>query len=428
PDGQRLVVVSSRGLGGSTQALRGGGLLQVVTLPSTPEELAVATEQAWSNNTRPTRFYPTACASPFPHQGKMPLEHVVLIVRENKTYDMVLGDLEGTNGDPALTLFGEEITPNLHALARAFANLDNFHSDPENSLEGHLWTTQADCSDFVEKLNQTQLPLAGYEPAAIAGGGTIFEHLLRHGISFRNYGEVTSFAPELLGRFRDFIDPKYPFYNMDVRDVDKAREVIREWSLDIFPRFIYIGLPNDHTFGTRPGKPTPESMVADNDRATGMLVEWIAHSPYWEKTIIFIIEDDPQSWRGDHVDAHRSICVVVSPWVKRGHVSSVHYNIPSIYRTIGMILGFPPLNKNDALAAPMYDIFRTVEEGPDRTPFVALPLAVPAAENAADAPMARESMALPFDGVDGVPGLGYILWRARKGDIDPPAYGKGIDR
>lgn len=425
PDGERLVVVNAKGLGGSS--LHMPGLLQVVTLPAGAAELAALTDQTWSNNTRPSRFYANPCASPLPHAGQLPLEHVVLIVRENKTYDMVLGDLEGANGDPALTLFGEEITPNLHALARAFVNMDNFHSDPERSIQGHLWTTQVDCNDFVEKTQHTQLPLAGYEPAAIAGSGSIFEHCLRHGVSFRNYGEITSFGPELLGRLRDFIDPKFPFFNMDIRDEDKAREVIREWNLGIFPQFIYIALPNDHTFGTKPGKPTPESMVADNDRATGMLIDWISKSPYWEKTIVFVIEDDPQSWRGDHVDPHRSICVVVSPWVKRGFVSSVHYNIPSIYRTMEMILGLPPLNKNDALASPMYDIFRTPEEGPDLRPFDALPLAVPPETTPAGSPRARLSEHLDFDQVDGIPGLGEVLWRARKGNIEPPAYAKGID-
>ena len=428
PDGERIAVVNTKGLGSRPDMLDPTGLLQIITLPDAAG-LAEHTEQAWQNNTRPGRFYAEGCDEILPAEdGEVPIKHVVLIVRENKTYDAVLGDLEGANGDPELTLFGEEITPNLHALARAFVNMDNYHSDPEESLQGHLWTTQADCGDFVEKLRNTQTPLSGFEAASLSSSNNIFEHCLEHGISFRNYGEIVTFGPELLGRMRDFIDPKFPFFNMGVPDEEKAREVIREWDLGIFPQFIYIGLPNDHTMGTRPGAPTPESMVADNDYATGMLVDWISKSPYWSKTIIFIIEDDPQSYRGDHVDAHRSISVVVSPWVKRGYVSHVHYSIPSMYRTIEMILGLPPMNKNDAGAAPMYDIFRDTADGPALTSFDLRPLGVLPDVNGIDAPMAAESMALDWESVDGVPGLGLILWRARKGDVDPPPYAVGIDR
>ena len=426
PDGERLAVLNAKGLGSGPRRIDPLGSLQLAPLPVDDEDLRAQTEQVWSNTTRPVRFYARQCEEL--SDGKLPIEHVVLIVRENKTYDMVLGDLQGANGDPALTLFGWDVTPNLHRLAQEFVNMDNFYSDPEESLQGHLWTTRADCSDFVEKLRYTQLPLAGYEPAARGGAPSIFEHCLDHGVSFRNYGEVVSFAPELLGRMRDFIDPKFPFFNMNVRDEVKAGEVIREWSLGIFPSFIYVTLPNDHTRGTKPGAPTPRSMVADNDRATGMLVEWLSHSPYWESTVVFIIEDDPQSYAGDHVDAHRSICVVAGPWVKRGYVSHVNYSIPSLYRTIEMLLGLPPMNKNTALAAPMYDIFRDPSEGPDLRTFEAAPLAVPHALNPADAPMAAESMALDFEAVDGAEGLGRILWRAIKGDVAPPPYAKGIDR
>jgi len=428
-DGERLLILNHKGLGATPEQLDPTGSLQIIPLPN-EERLAELTEEVAENNSRPSRFFPQHCDQllPLGADGKLPIEHVVLIVRENKTYDMVLGDLEGSNGDPELTLFGEEITPNLHALARRFSNLDNFHNNPENSMQGHMWVTQADCNDFVEKLRHSQLPLAGYESASMTSAPNIFEHCLNHGISFRNYGEVTSFSPEMLGRMRDFIDPKFPFFNMGVRDEDKAREVIREWELGIFPQFIFISLPNDHTYGSRPGKPTPESMVADNDRATGMLVEWLSQSPYWEKSALFIIEDDPQSWRGDHVNAHRSICIAVSPWIKQGYLSSVHYDIPSLYRTIEMLLGLPPMNKNDALANPMYDLFIDPREGAQSEPFQALALAVPHALNTLESPMARESMELDWDGIDGAEGLGQILWRIRKGAVEPPDYAKGIDR
>ena len=445
PDGQHLVVLNHKGLGAVPGEVEPSGNLQIVPVPADAESLGVSTDQVWQNNSRPSRFFPGDCDRPGrPASALPPIEHVVLLVRENKTYDQVLGDVEGTNGDPALTLFGEAITPNLHALAKGFSNLDNYYSNPEESLQGHQWTTQSDCGDFTEKLRHSQSPLSGYEGPSLAASGSIFHHCLDHGVSFRNYGEVVSFGPELLGRLRDFIDPKYPFFNMGIRDQDKAHEILREWSLGIFPEFIYISLPNDHTFGAEPGKPTPESMVADNDRATGMLVDWISKSAYWEKTIVFIIEDDPQSHAGDHVDAHRSIAVVVSPWVKRGHVSHVHHDIPSIYRTIELLLGLPPMNKWDAGASAMYDLFLPAGTPPDLTPFDALPLGVPPGivpEGAVAArfrrPRAASAEAGDGDaddrdddekGVDGRAGLGRELWHYFKGDREPPPYAKGIDR
>ncbi len=385
------------------------------------------TRMVEENNSFNWRYYNSRCSNLFPPSltEPEPIKHVVLIVRENKTYDELLGDLEGANGDPTLTLWGEDITPNLHALAREFVNCDNYYSEAENSLQGHAWTALLDSNDFTEKVWLDQFPLVGMDEATIPESGSLFLHLFNYGVDFRNYGEVVGFGFGVFDEeLQDYIDFKYPFWNMVIPDLDKVKEVIREMEEGIFPEFVYIVLPNDHTYGGLPGKPAPDYMVAENDYATGYFIDYISHSKYWEDTIIFIIEDDPQSYAGDHVDAHRSICIAVSPWVKRGYVSHVHYDIGSLYRTIELILGIPPLNINDAEAAPMYDIFT---DSPDFTPFTRRSMRVKFRLNTWETPMAYESSQLDFSTIDRAPGLGKILWRIMKGDVKPPPYAKGID-
>jgi hypothetical protein len=257
----------------------------------------------------------------------------------------------------------------------------------------------------------------------------VFDNCFANGVGFRVYGELPSFAKYMFDKYFDEFDNKYPFWNQNIKDVDKAAEFIRELNLGIFEAFTYIVLPNDHTYGGKAGKPTPRSMVADNDRATAMILEAISQSPYWPKTAVFIIEDDPQG-SGDHVEPHRSVCVIVSPWTRRGYTSSVHYDIPSVHRTIGMILGLPAMGKNDAYAPAMLDVWvdgETVQ--PDYSPFVGVPVDVPDDEvnpkgNAIEALTAD----CDFDEVDGCPGLGRALWKAMRGDSEPPPYARGIDQ
>jgi YVTN family beta-propeller protein len=428
---QRLYAVSSKGMGskGPTDLKRFGSFLQVIPYPS-DETLETWTNTVEENNNRTLRYFDETCdPSQIPVlSGKdSPIKHVVLIVRENKTYDMDLGDLEGTDGDPNMVLWGEEYTPNLHKLARQFVNMDNFYSNAEASVQGHMWTTQAHCNDYTEKTYWDQWQLPGYEAASVPESGTIFSHLFAHGVSFRNYGEFPSFGPGMFEEFMDFFDNKYPFWTMEVPDVDKASEIIREINLGIFPQFVYAILPNDHTYGSRAGKPTPRSLVMDNDLATGMLVEAISKSPYWPETAIFLIEDDPQG-TGDHVEAHRSICIVISPWVKRGYLSSVHYDVPSLYRTIELILGVPPIGRNDAMAPPMLDIWVDgVTEQPDYTPFDAIYFEIPKETNPDLGELSRAVDHCDFEKIDQCPGLGMVLWRMMKGDIPLPPYAKWID-
>ena len=429
---QGLYVLSSKGLGSIEGQLNPkAGLLSVIPWPD-EATLSAMTAKVEANNSAGSRFFTGQCA---PEQipvlagkGKSPIEHVVLIVRENKTYDMLLGDFERGDGDPALVVFPEPITPNFHKAAREFVNMDNFYSNPENSVQGHMWTTTAHCNDFVEKTWHDQIPLAGYEPAGIADAPSIFDNCFANGVGFRVYGELPSFAKYLFDKYFDEFDNKYPFWNQNIKDVDKAAEFIRELNLGIFEAFTYIVLPNDHTYGGKAGKRTPRSMVADNDRATAMILEAITASPYWPSTVVFIIEDDPQG-TGDHVEAHRSVCVVVSPWVRRAYTSSIHYDVPSLYRTIELILGLPPMGKNDAYAPPMLDIWVDgTNEKPDYTPFVGVPVDVPEDEfNPKGNPIEALTAHCTFDEVDGCPGLGRALWKAMRGEEEPPPYARGID-
>ncbi len=436
-DGTKLAVCSSKGWGGATKLKNEASVVSLIGLPIPPEQLEEWTATADANLGRTLEFWDGTCPDPVP----LPLDplaepvvrHVVLIVRENKTYDAVMGDFERGNGDPALVVFGEQYTPNLHELARRFVNLDNYYADAQESFQGHTWTTQADCNDFFEKLypsDLAQIVLGGYDPSAIIGEHSVFDHLFEQGVTFRNYGEFESFTKDMFDLYADFIDFKFPYFNMAIRDVWKAEEFIRELNLGIFPEFVYVALPNDHTAGSKKGFPTPASMVADNDEATGMIVDAISHSEHWEETVIFIIEDDPQGWGGDHVHSHRSICVAAGPWIRTEFTSSVHYSIPALYRTIGMLLRVPPMHKNDAFAPPMYDIFRSGQEADvaDPTPYEGLPRLIPEEMNQDGARMQTESELLDLSEPDEAPGMGYILWRIMRGDENPPPYAKWSDR
>lgn len=427
-----VYIASSKGMGseGYNGLKKFFSFISVVPHPD-DATLAEWTTKATENNNRTLDYFTGDCnpdSIPVLSGKDSPIEHVVLVVRENKTYDMVMGDFERGDGDPELVVFGEKYTPNFHKLAREYVNMDNYYANAEASIQGHMWTSSAHCNDYTEKTYYSDFfTIPGYDITTLSGPGSIFDHCFAHGVSFRNYGEFPSFGQYMFDEYRDFFDAKYPFWTNEVSDVDKAAEFIREMELGIFPQFIYVVLPNDHTFGGDPGKPTPQYMVADNDRGTAMLVEAISSSIYWPKTAIFIIEDDPQG-SGDHVEAHRSLCAVISPWVKRGYTSSVHYDIPSLYKTIELILGLPPLGKNDAMASPMLDIWVDGNNTqPDYTPFLGVPVDVPLELNPENHPLAHALDHCDFSELDGCTGLGSVLWKMMKGDVEPPPYAKGID-
>ncbi len=426
-----LVFASAKGFGGEhwsgspemSQWNLTRGIVTYMQIPD-EDELEKLSKIVDENLTLEKEKLDSPCTHPETFFRRFPIYHVVLIVRENKTYDEDLGDLETGNGDPSLTLFGERVTPNLHQLAREFTNCDNFYSNPEVSLEGHVWTTHADITDYLDKSWQNLMPFAGVETAATAVNRSFFHYLYNLGIDFRVYGEVAGVGTDLFTIFYDHVDMKFPFYNLDIPDVEKAAEFIRELKLGILKPFTYISLPNDHTYGYYPGKPTPESMVADNDEATGMIVDAISHSPFWKNTLIFIIEDDPQSFAGDHVEAHRSVCVAAGPYVKRHYTSHYPYSIPSIYSTIELLFGIPHFNRNTEKALPFFDIFT---DKPDLSSYSYIERKVPVQYVPEDHPLAEMSREI-FRDIDDAPGLGFILWKGIKGDVTPPPYAVGIDR
>lgn len=434
----RLVVTNGKGLGTGPLPSYGfgdesgkekmAGSVSIVDINTANLEEMSARVRA--NVRRPADVLPFDCDGAFPVPtstgGPTPIRHVVLIVRENKTYDSLFGDLPVGVGDPSLVMYGEDVTPNIRTMARTFAHHDNFYDDGETSVQGHLWLTSSFVNDYMERIWLEDYRGAGDfgKEAALDQGqpdfGTFFTHLIEHDVSFRNFGEVVgslgSFEGEtVLSR----TDLKFPgmFYNTDVKDEEKARYVAEALVGEEgeFPSFVYVLLPNDHTHGTSPGALTPEAMINDNDYATGLLVDTISHSPYWKETAIFIVEDDPQIG-ADHLEYHRSICVVVSPWAKRGYVSSVHTSIPSLFRTFELILGVPPMNRFDATATPLYDVFTMT---PDMTPFDAIPRTVPDSTNPASATGAAWSMEMDFSGPDRNPDLGAILWWAKFGSPPP---------
>jgi DNA-binding beta-propeller fold protein YncE len=417
------------------------GTLQVLA-PPTDDDLRAGDAAVKANFTRPRDYeVKLDCKGtdkkfvlPAERGQKGPIEHVFLIVRENKTYDAVLGDQPGTNGLASLALFGGDITPNLHALAARFANLDNFYSLAEQSLQGHEWTTTGFANDYTEKAwlttwGRATRPLGAFSAAENLGhltlpaSPTIWGALDAANLSYHNYGEIVNSSQAI-----HTYDVDYPgvFFNTGVLDVTKIAYVVSNLQDKKFvlEPFSYISLPNDHTVGDTPGKPTPRSMIADNDEATGRFVDALSHSSYWAKSIVFIIEDDPQDG-GDHVEIHRSPCVVASPWVKAGYVSSVHYDVPAMYKTITLLLGIGPINSRDANAAAFYDLFT---DHADVAPYTYLPRKIAEEFNSADAPLAGESARIDFSRPDSAP-LGRILWKSIHGkDAEPPWGAKPLVR
>jgi len=429
PVGGRLFVANGKGVGshGGLHDVRWPGALQVVDLP-TAGELEEYTAQVedglrWAGNFYED-WYAAEFTSPIPTQFGVrsdQIKHVVFILKENKTYDQVLGDLEGTVGDPQYTIFGEEITANTHRLARRFTNCDNFYVEGDISVIGHLWAMFANCNDHAEKafLAGGKYPLPDVDPATRPPSETTFKKVLDNGMEFRNYGQFIGIGHDI-ELYLPYTDLHYGFWNMGTSDEhQKAEEIIREWEKGLFPELIYILLPNDHNYGDRAASPTPRWCVADNDAGLGKLVDWISHSKHWDETVIFVTEDDPQSgW--DHIDPHRTIGLVISPWAKRGHVSSVLYSQMSMWLTIELILGLPPSSKFDRFAAPMFDAF-TMDK--NSTPFSYTTNPFPFEKNR-DAKHQHKLCGPPNWLVpDGAPGLSRVLWSMYKpGEPFPEAH------
>ena len=395
-------------------------------------------------------------------------KHVVYIIKENRTYDQVLGDMQEGDGEPELCVFGEEITPNTHQLSRQFMLLDNYYVSGKSSAEGHQWTDASIVTDNIEKNMRSwfrSYPHVQTDALVYSPTGFIWDNAVRGGKSVRIYGEacIPEFNDSLSWTdiYTDFLNnrpfiftnkttikpveallsPTYPGYDHHaVPDILRARTFIDELNAyeemegDQWPELSIIALPNDHTAGTYPGFPTPRAMVADNDLAMGQIIEAITKSRFWENTVVFITEDDSQAgW--DHVSAYRTVGMVISPYSQTGTTNSTQYNQTSMVRTIEQILGLKPMNIMDATAMPMFDCFVST---PDNSTYNALANNIPLDEmnpelNALSGKAlyyARKSMDPQFKHVDRGNDqlLNRIIWFASKGkESYPKAFSDGED-
>ncbi len=439
-----------------------------------------------------------------------PIRHVIYIIKENRTYDQLFGDIAEANGDASLVMYGEAITPNQHKLARQFGVLDNFYDSGEVSGDGHVWSTSAITSDYTEKTWEIDyrgaermydyegwvgdyIPMnAGVPDVNEPATGYLWGNLARHNLTYRNYGEFvtttwctdtpesippsggappaqppscsrreikpgealppilgsgrspyqhtipliaynTPTKPELKGHF----DPAYADFKLDYPDQLRADEFLREFagfvkaretgSGEQLPQFVLLRLPDDHTAGTRPGMPTPNASVADNDLAVGRVVEAVSNSPYWDDTAIFVLEDDAQNG-ADHVDAHRSIALVISKYspgsAQQPTVDHHFYTTVNLIHTMEVLLGLPPMNNNDAYAPVMAPLFTGAGDQPAfKADYRNRDNGMIYQANAANAPGAKQSAKLDFSHADAADTdvLNAILWRAAKGNVPMPA-------
>jgi hypothetical protein len=366
-----------------------------------------------------------------------PIKYCLYIIKENRTYDQILGDMTEGNGDASLCLFPERVTPNIHKIAREFVLLDSFYVESEVSADGHEWSMAAYATDFVEKMwplsyghngsGKIPYPSEGNFPAAYPASGYLWDRAREAGVSYRSYGEFVSNsrgtnapAKSKVKGLQGHFDEWYQSFNLNYPDRNRAARFISELkrfeSEGDMPRLQILRLPNDHTHGTTAGTLSPTALVGDNDVGLGMVVEAVSHSKFWPQTAIFVVEDDAQNGP-DHVDAHRTTAFVVSPYTKHGVVDSTMYSTTSMLRTMELILGLKPMTQFDAAARPMYNAFQPV---PDLRPYEALPANVDLEEKNQRHAWGGE-LKLNFAREDAVDDLllNEMVWRSVRGANNP---------
>jgi YVTN family beta-propeller protein len=429
------------------------GALSIVPIPD-DKQLATYTDQVYRNcpysdallsaapSNRPTAI-PARVGDP------SPIKHVIYIIKENRTYDQVLSDIPRGNRDPDLLMFGEPVTPNHHKLANQFVLLDNLYCNGHVSADGHPWSTMAYHTDYIARnwaltySHRTGIDDDDAGDLSNAPSGYIWDACKRNGLSYRSYGEYGGRVSQPDGTFRmegrvpglvGHMAPKYGLPReprKPVRDTDRVAEFLEEFreyeKNGDLPQFIVMSLGEDHTQGTRTGAPTPQACVASNDLALGQLVEAVSQSKYWKEMAIFVIEDDAQNG-ADHVDAHRTVGLVISPYVRHGYLDSTQYSTASMLRTMELILGLAPLSQYDAAARPMFESFDT---RPDLTSYAMEAARIDlSAINTAVAYGAERSNRMDFSEYDRINDfeLNEILWRAIKGADAPlpPAVRRAI--
>ena len=486
------------------------GSIARLNIPSTLQKLPQLTQTVERDNL----FHSDPGTIKFA-SGQNPIKHVIYVIKENRTYDQILGDLKVGDGDPSLTMYGQDITPNEHKLALQFGVLDNFYDSGEVSGDGHLWSTAAITSDYNEKTWQIayrgkertydfqgqvadEYPLEhNQSDIDDPGTGFLWDNLSRNHVSFRDYGEFVNAEwcnekrkaaspkqgtpsgqeakcprtvlnqgdtlPPNVGdphggsspfpwevplfsgvkpskaELRDHFDPLFPDFNTEYPDQLRADEFLNEFSAFVrarqenegprfeMPSFVLLYLPDDHTGGTRPNFPRPAASVADNDLALGRVVDAVSHSPYWDDTAIFVLEDDAQDG-ADHVDAHRSTAFVISKYspgsVAQPNVEHRFYTTVNVIHTMEMLLGLPPMNQNDAYAPVMSGLFSgSGDQPPFKADFRNLKNGLIYETNKKDAPGAKISSKMNFSRPDAAPAaqLNRVLWQDQKGSIPVPA-------
>ncbi len=440
--GARVIYIGSL-LGGGIEAIRAADFPSLETRMKTlAQQVYGEPSTAPSPRSRELVRYFSARGNP-----DRPIRHVIYIIKENRTYDQVLGDLKEGNGAPELVLFGEAVTPNQHALARQFVLFDNFYVDGDVSADGHFWSTAASSTDYVNKLwpsfyaGRLHYDFVGPDydgddahdqPLAVPASGFIWDKAKLAGVTYRDYGEWCvddgkhpSVTRCYVQGLKDHYDPRYLDGIGTVTDRKRVEEWEREFKEfeqnDSLPQLTVMHLPNDHTTGTAPGRLTPRAMVADNDMALGRLVEVVSHSRFWPHTAIFVLEDDAQDGP-DHVDAHRSPLLVISPYVRRRAIEHAHFSTTSVLKSIEQILGLSSLTYFDDRAPSLLVEF---DPKPEFDTYSAVQPSVPMDEvNSHDAPGAKESERWDFSRPDLAPEqeLTRVIWKSIRGrDSEPPA-------
>lgn len=409
------------------------GTMSIIRTPS-EKELSIYSQVVYSN-TPYTKERETSsdgeAGNPIPMKigAGSPIKYVFYILKENRTYDQVLGDMKQGNGDTSLVLFGEKITPNQHKLAREFVLLDNFYCDGEVSADGHNWSMGAYATDYLEKHWPTnyggrggEYDAEGTREIANNKGGFIWDHCKRNGISYRTYGEFADDYKPNIPVLQHHFCPYYTSWDQSVRDTTRFYQWKKEFdsllAVNAVPQFNSLRFINDHTEGLRKNRPTPFANVADNDWAVGLFVEYLSKSRIWKECAVFIVEDDAQSGP-DHVDAHRTTAYVAGGFVKRGIVDHTMYSTSSILRTIELILGMPPMSQYDAAAQPMWRCFDSTLH---LNPFASVPPHIDITEkNMALNEWQRRSEKFDFSKEDAVPDMDFnlVLWHGIKGDLIP---------
>ena len=452
PDGKQIIVCNGKGTGIGPNPTRnpealmsyrhmGYQLNGSITFVPVPDDKALAlyTKTVIANspyNDSKMSSFPNSTRTAIPTKvgDPSPIKYVLYIIKENRTYDQVFGDIPKGNSDPKLCLFGRDVTPNHHALAEQFVLLDNLYCDGEVSQDGHPWCDGAYCTDFTQRAwvtsySQKSQPRSSdsvQDPPA----GYLWENVGKMGMTFRSYGEIRDHKSLVGHENPGFVGKIGPNKPAPGRDTDKADVFIGEFkefeAKGTVPRFMVMSLGEDHTQGTRAGGPTPKACVASNDLALGKIVEAISHSSLWKEFAIFVIEDDSQNGP-DHVDAHRTIGLAISPYTKRGSVDSTMYQTCSMIHTMELILGIPPMTQYDAAAKPMFNCFTNT---PDFSPYTLLPAQYDVkAKNGVAAFGAKESAKMDFSDYDKADeqALNRILWHSIKGaNVPMPATVRSV--